>query len=196
MKARGTRGGILLSLEPGDVEATVVEALAAHEELLRENVSLEVGDRTPYELIKVIADAVTAAGGSLIDVRPPVSVIQSRGETVIVARTIRSGARVESSGSVVVLGDVNSGAEILANDDIIVVGVLRGLAHAGAAGNDKAVIWAERIMSPQLRIGAALAQAGGNDDAEPISGPEVAHLKDGAILIRPWNASLLDQRGV
>lgn len=174
----------------------MVEALAAHEELLRENVSLEVGDRTPYELIKVIADAVTAAGGSLIDVRPPVSVIQSRGETVIVARTIRSGARVESSGSVVVLGDVNSGAEILANDDIIVVGVLRGLAHAGAAGNDKAVIWAERIMSPQLRIGAALAQAGGNDDAEPISGPEVAHLKDGAILIRPWNASLLDQRGV
>lgn len=195
MKARGTRGGILLSLEPGDVEATVVGALEAHEELLRENVSLEVSERTPFELIEVIAKAVSAAGGKLIDVRPPVSVLQARGETVIVARTIRSGGRVESSGSVVVLGDVNSGAEIVANDDIIVVGVLRGLAHAGAAGNDKAVIWAERIMSPQLRIGAAVAQAGGKDDAEAIAGPEVAHLKEDAIVIRPWHANLVDQRG-
>ena len=72
------------------------------------------------------------------------------------------------------------------SDLIIVVGVLRGLAHAGAGGNEKAVIWAERILSPQLRIGGALAQAGG-DDAAAVAGPEVAHLKGGAIVIRPWN---------
>src|SRR5690606_17962623 len=93
----------------------------------------------------------------LTDVRPPVNKLQSRGETVIVARTVRSGGRIESTGSVVVLGDVNAGAEVLANDDIIVIGSLRGLAHAGAGGNEKAVIWAERILSPQLRIGGAVA---------------------------------------
>ena len=163
MKARGTRGGILLSLEPGDDLAGVSDALDAHGELLQEKVAVEITERTSLEML------------------------QARGETVIVARTIRSGGRVESTGSVVVLGDVNAGAEILANDDIIVVGSLRGLAHAGAGGNEKAVIWAERILSPQLRIGSAVAQAGATGDVENGKGPEVAHLKDGAIVIRPWN---------
>ncbi|NLG08846.1 MAG: septum site-determining protein MinC [Deinococcales bacterium] len=186
MKARGTRGGILLSLEPGDDAVGVGEALTAHAELLEGRVYLELADRTPFEVIQAVHERVAAAGGTLVDVRPPTAVVQARGETVIIARTVRSGARIESSGSVVVLGDVNAGAEILANDDIIVVGVLRGLAHAGAGGNEKAVIWAERILSPQLRIGGALAQAGG-DDAAAVAGPEVAHLKGGAIVIRPWN---------
>lgn len=185
MKARGTRGGILLSLEPGDDAEQVAEALTLHSELLTGKVSLELAERTSFELIQVVAERVAEAGGQFTDVRPPTAVIQARGETVIVARTVRSGARIESSGSVVVLGDVNSGAEILANDDIVVVGVLRGVAHAGASGNEKAVIWAERIMSPQLRIGGALAQSGGEES--DVKGPEVAHLKDGAILIRPWN---------
>ena len=185
MKARGTRGGILLSLEPGDDIAQVAESLDAHAELLEGRVSLELAERTPFDLVQVVAERVAAAGGELVDVRPPTAVIQARGETVIVARTVRSGGRIESSGSVVVLGDVNSGAEILANDDIIVVGMLRGLAHAGASGNEKAVIWAERILSPQLRIGGALAQSAG--DESEVKGPEVAHLRDGAIVIRPWN---------
>jgi septum site-determining protein MinC len=185
MKARGTRGGILLSLEPGDTAESVDLALEAHASLLTEKVSLELAERTPYQLVQVVAGRVSDAGGQLIDVRPPTAVIQARGETVIVARTVRSGGRVESSGSVVVLGDVNSGAEVIANDDIIVVGTLRGVAHAGAYGNDKAVIWAERILSPQLRIGGALAQAG--DDDSQATGPEVAHLKGDAIVIRPWS---------
>ncbi len=190
MKARGTRGGILLSLEVGDDVVGVSEALDAHRELLQEKVALEIGERTPFEVVQRVAEKVLAAGGTLTDVRPPTNVLQARGETVIVARTVRSGGRVESTGSVVVLGDVNAGAEILANDDIIVVGTLRGLAHAGAGGNDKAVIWAERIRSPQLRIGSALAQAGA-DDAEDDDGggPEVAYLKDDAIVIRPWHTN-------
>lgn len=187
MKARGTRGGILLSLEPGDDLDGVSDALDAHVELLQEKVAVEITERTSFELLEAITTKVESAGGRMTDVRPPTSVMQARGETVIVARTIRSGGRVESTGSVVVLGDVNAGAEILANDDIIVVGSLRGLAHAGAGGNEKAVIWAEKILSPQLRIGSALAQAGATMEAENGKGPEVAHLKDGAIVIRPWN---------
>src|SRR5690606_37120987 len=172
-------------------------ALAAHAELLQEKVAVELTERTPFRLLETIAEKVEDAGGTFTDVRPPTALLQARGETVIVARTIRSGGRVESTGSVVVLGDVNAGAEILANDDIIVVGSLRGLAHAGAGGNEKAVIWAEKILSPQLRIGGAVAQAasaegdptktagGQNGQAAQTKGPEVAHLKDGTIVIRP-----------
>ena len=117
MKARGTRGGILLSLEPGDDAAKVAEALADHAELLQEKVAVELTERTPFALLETIAEKVENAGGTFTDVRPPTALLQARGETVIVARTIRSGGRVESTGSVVVLGDVNAGAEILANDE-------------------------------------------------------------------------------
>ena len=185
MKARGTRGGILLSLEADDTPESVETALATHGELLSSRVAVEVTGRIDLDVIDLIRSKVEEAGGTLSDVRPPTTVMQARGETVIVSRTVRSGGRIESSGSVVILGDVNAGAEIIANDDIIVIGRLRGLAHAGAAGNDKAVIWAQHIQSPQLRIGNAVAQAG--DDSNPATGPEVAHLRDGQIVLRPWS---------
>ena len=186
MKARGIRGGILLSFEPDDDLQTVGAALEQHAELLEGKVSVEVTTRLAPDLLDAVRDAVREAGGTFADLRPPPAVAQARGETVILAKTVRSGGRVESSGSVVILGDVNAGAEILANDDIIVIGTLRGLAHAGAGGNDKAVIWAQRIRSPQLRIGSALAQAAGSDDRPP--GAEIAHLRDGQIVVRPWGS--------
>lgn len=192
MKARGIRGGILLSPEPGDTLDTVQAALVDHRDLLGGQVSVEVPSRLSGDIIEAIREAAEAAGGRLGDVRPPTnaglpaSAPPPRGETVILVRTtVRSGARIESSGSVVILGDVNAGAEILAADDIIVIGTLRGLAHAGAGGNAEAFIWAQQIRSPQLRIGPALAQSGG--DANRSDGPEVAHLKDGQIVLRPYS---------
>lgn len=186
MKARGIRGGILLSFEPDDDLQSVHAALRQHAELLEGKVSVEIATRLEPDLLDAVRDAVREVGGTFADVRPPTAVTQARGETVILAKTVRSGGRIESSGSVVILGDVNAGAEILANDDIIVIGTLRGLAHAGASGNDKAVIWAQRIRSPQLRIGSALAQAAVGDDRP--AGAEVAHLRDGQIVVRPWGS--------
>ena len=66
--------------------------------------------------------------------------------------SIRSGKRIEYEGSIVVLGDVNGGAEVIAADNVVVLGVLRGLAHAGARGNKKAVIAAASIDCKQIRI--------------------------------------------
>lgn len=184
MKARGIRGGILISFEPEDDLPSVRQALEEHRPLLEGKVSVEVGARLAPELLDAVRETVDEVGGTFADLRPVAAAQKPRGETVILARTVRSGGRVESRGSVVILGDVNAGAEILANDDIIVIGTLRGLAHAGAGGNDKAVIWAQRIASPQLRIGPALAQA--DDVDETDRGPEIAHLRDGQIVVRPW----------
>ena len=66
--------------------------------------------------------------------------------------SIRSGKRIEYEGSIVVLGDVNGGAEVIAADNVVILGVLRGLAHAGARGNKKAVIAAASIDCKQIRI--------------------------------------------
>lgn len=65
---------------------------------------------------------------------------------------LRSGQKIEFEGSIVIIGDVNAGAEVIAGDNIIVTGILRGLAHAGANGNKKAIIAANSIEGPQLRI--------------------------------------------
>ena len=65
---------------------------------------------------------------------------------------MRSGQKLESEGSLVILGDVNSGAEVMASDNIVVLGALRGLAHAGAKGNKQAIIAAGLIDTVQIRI--------------------------------------------
>ncbi len=66
--------------------------------------------------------------------------------------SLRSGQKLEFEGSLVIIGDVNSGAEVIASDNIVIVGALRGLAHAGAKGNKKAIIAANSIEGPQIRI--------------------------------------------
>lgn len=73
-------------------------------------------------------------------------------ETYFYKGGMRSGQKLEFDGSIVVLGDVNSGAEVIAGDNIVVLGTLRGLAHAGAKGNKKAIIASQKIECPQLRI--------------------------------------------
>lgn len=73
-------------------------------------------------------------------------------ETKFHKGALRSGQRIEFEGSLVILGDVNDGAEAIASENIVVLGALRGLAHAGAKGNNDAMIAASSIESQQIRI--------------------------------------------
>lgn len=72
--------------------------------------------------------------------------------TKVVEGSLRSGKKIEFAGTLVILGDVNAGAEVIAEEHIIILGTLRGLAHAGAKGNRKAIIAAEEIDAMQIRI--------------------------------------------
>ncbi len=79
-------------------------------------------------------------------------------ETKFYKSSLRSGQRIEFEGSVVILGDVNAGAEVIAEDNIVVLGSLRGMAHAGAKGNQQAIIASRIIDSPQIRIGSIIKE--------------------------------------
>lgn len=79
-------------------------------------------------------------------------------ETKFHKGSLRSGQKLEFEGSLVIIGDVNSGAEIIAEENIVVLGTLRGLAHSGAKGNKDAIIAAEKILSPQIRIADKIAE--------------------------------------
>ena len=73
-------------------------------------------------------------------------------ETKFHRGSLRSGQKIETEGSIVIIGDVNSGAEVIASDNIVVLGNLRGLAHAGAKGNKNAIIAAGMLDAVQIRI--------------------------------------------
>lgn len=90
----------------------------------------------------------------------------STSETKFHRGSLRSGQKIEEEGSIVILGDVNSGAEVVAADNIVVLGTLRGLAHAGAKGNTKAIIAAGKLDTVQLRIANIVKEI--NREEEPL----------------------------
>ncbi len=110
----------------------------------------------------------------------------NRDEAIIVRRTLRSGQRVHHAGSVVVLGDVNPGAEVIAGGDIIVLGALRGVAHAGALGEEDAVVVAFRLLPTQLRIAHFISRAPDDVDMPEPQGPEMALIRNNLITIHSY----------
>lgn len=104
---------------------------------------------------------------------------------LVVARTVRSGQKVIHPGSVVVIGDVNPGAQVIAGRDIIILGACRGVAHAGAYGDETATITANRIVATQLRIAGLIARA--PDELDKPSCIETARIKEGSVVIEPAN---------
>ena len=63
---------------------------------------------------------------------------------------------------------MNYGAEVIAGENIIVTGTLRGLAHAGANGNKKAIISANSIDCIQVRIANVVKEIDNTDIKLPF----------------------------
>lgn len=72
--------------------------------------------------------------------------------TKYIKQTIRSGQVINYEGNIVIIGDCHPGCEITAFGDITVWGILSGIAHAGAGGNQKAKVRALKMNAIQLRI--------------------------------------------
>lgn len=103
---------------------------------------------------------------------------------LILKETLRSGRSVYHEGHVVVIGDVNPGAEIVAGGDVIVWGRLRGLVHAGAMGNETAVICALELSPTQLRIADQIAIS--PDEKRGRAIPEQVAIRNGQIVAEMW----------
>lgn len=99
----------------------------------------------------------------------------------IINKTLRSGQKVEYDGDVVILGDVNPDAYIIASGSVVVMGALRGVVHAGANGDETAVIMALKLRPQQIRIGHYIARA--PDNIEEVNHPEIAFIEGDSIII-------------
>jgi septum site-determining protein MinC len=105
------------------------------------------------------------------------------GEATLIQRTLRSGFELTHPGHVTVIGDVNAGAQIIAGGNVVIWGRLRGMVHAGAEGDESAVVCALDLSPTQLRIAGHIAIPP-EERGQP--GPEIASVSDGKVVAEPW----------
>ena len=161
LKALLERRGLSLSLVLSESDTTRKSAAAL--EVATENISLP--------------EAPTPAVLETAPVNPE----ETGTHGVLFRRTLRSGRTIHSDGHVIVFGDVNPGAKVIATGDIVVWGKLRGYVHAGADGNESAIVCALDMNPSQLRI-ADFVVTSPPDKRKKIM-PEVALVRDNQIIV-------------
>ncbi|GAB4073300.1 septum site-determining protein MinC [Barrientosiimonas marina] len=77
----------------------------------------------------------------------------------ILNRIVRSGQVLENTGDLLLIGDVNPGGKVTSTGNVFIMGNLLGIAHAGANGDQDAVIAASYMRPNQLRIADYISRA-------------------------------------
>ncbi len=96
--------------------------------------------------------------------------------------TVRSGQEISVDTGIIIVGDINPGAKVIAKGNIFVIGQLKGFAHAGSGGEDKACIFALKMAPTQLRISKVIARSPDRFKEEDMV-PQIAFLEDNRIII-------------
>lgn len=131
-------------------------------------VSPEEFQRTPKQ-VEIVTDTIVK---SIIPVEA----------AVFHQGTLRSGQAIDMDTGVVIFGDVNPGAKVTAKGNIIVIGKLKGYAHAGSGGNDKACIVALSMQPTQVRISHHIARSPDRFD-EKDTQPMIALVEGDRIVM-------------
>ncbi len=177
--------GARLALDVGNQALKVTELAHLRDELSERGVSLwAVLSESPVtESTAQNLGLATRLGRSRAPIAQP-AIEKTPPDTALwVKGPLRSGTRLEHDGHVVIFGDVNPGAEVIATGNIVVWGRLRGLVHAGAHGDESAVVCALELVPTQLRIAGTIAIS---PKKRRKVQPEVARLVDGQIEAQVW----------
>lgn len=100
-----------------------------------------------------------------------------------VARIVRSGQVLEVPGDLLLIGDVNPGGQVVAGGNIYILGSLKGIAHAGAYGNERAIISASVMMPTQLRISHKISRSPDLYSDNERHEMECAYIENDQIII-------------
>lgn len=149
-------------------------------------------------LIKVITDnsditiayvfsTINSSSENLIDRLP----IDNNDKVCFHRANLRSGAKLEFDGHIVVIGDVNPGAVIRAKGSVIVIGHLNGNVYAGLGGEDSNFVGALFFNPIQVTIGMKTLSGIQKEilDSNRVnkSGKfKFAHIKNQDIIIEEW----------
>lgn len=159
-------------------------ALLAQHEMTLTSVSGTAGTQDAFAQVRAALPAPPPE--SLVAPPPPPPSDNAPTYALLIQRTLRSGQVCQYAGTVVVIGDVNPGAQIVAEGDVIVWGKLRGVVHAGAAGDARAIVGALILAPTQLRIGHLIARPPDAVDRRARALPEIARVRGEQIIVEPW----------
>lgn len=199
---KGTKNGILIYIKPQQdfeiVKQQLIEKIEKSKQFYEgakifdiQCYSLTVEQKKELEEImatKYKIYVLSQEERDILNNRQPVETIFTgivEGKTKFIKGTIRSGQNINYEGNIVILGDVNPGAQIIAYGNIMVMGSLRGVAHAGANGNNDACVAAFHLDPTQLRISDVITRAPDGDYEKPKI-PELARVKGDKIYIEPY----------
>jgi len=112
----------------------------------------------------------------------PLGLAHTESETAYYRGGLRSGQSIKFRGSVVIMGDVNPGSEVVAGGNVVVLGSLKGMAHAGAKGDNSCFVSALVLQPTQLRIGTFITyvKPAKKDEKKP---PSYAYVKDDQVFV-------------
>ncbi|MNO45072.1 Septum site-determining protein MinC [compost metagenome] len=149
------------------------------------HVDIKLGNRPVSEEDKeAVLDILKSQGNLLIR---SVEALEEPGDKdsealFMVSGMIRSGQVLHHDGNLLFLGDVNPGGSITCTGDIYILGALRGMAHAGVAGNQESIIAASLLSPTQLRIADVISRPP-DEWGTRESSMEFAYLSSGAMQI-------------
>ena len=117
---------------------------------------------------------------------------------------LRSGQVLECPTSVTLIGDVNPGARIVSTGNVVVLGALKGIACAGVDGDDSCFIFALDMQPIQLQIGRHIAKSPDKERgskrlfkkekaAPGAYVPQIALARGGTIYVEPMTKGCLDK---
>ena len=201
VKIKGTRSGLQLSFATGakfeDIKSNIVGKLEEGDNFFIRGTTVYIPKGTfPTEQMETLRRIFHRHGMLFRNEIPKPKPVVARPEQketkkpvpeedqlVVINRTVRSGQEIRTKGSVLICGNVNPGSQVIAGGSIDIRGVCRGLVHAGAMGNEKAVIIADRLMPVQIRIANLVARS--PDENEQVETPERASIRNNQIVIEP-----------
>ncbi|KUP06961.1 septum formation inhibitor [Bacillus coahuilensis m2-6] len=172
---KGTKDGLILHLSDtcsmDELVQELDQKLASHSKLETEtpllSVKIQTGNRYLTENQKediltivrhkrnLVVDEIT----SNVMTNEEANKLKEENHISSKVGVIRSGQVLEVPGDLLLIGDVNPGGTVLAGGNIYIMGALKGIAHAGYAGSNSAVIVASKMVPNQLRIATHVNRA-------------------------------------
>lgn len=178
--------GARLALEVGNIGLHAVELSTLRDRLSDQGISLWAvisSSHTTENTSQMLGLATRLPTARPEKESRPAAHAQPGEPAILVKKTLRSGVKVIYPGHVTVLGDVNPGAEIVAGGNVMIWGRLRGVIHAGAEGDETAIVAALSMAPTQLRIAGIVALI------EPGSfkqQPTFASVQNDQVILEPW----------
>jgi septum site-determining protein MinC len=193
---KGVKDGLVFLLDDSCAFEEIIQELQhklekTHQKILTGpiiHVYVKLGSRAATDQEKEQIRSIIGQKGNLLiqsiesQVIDPASMLTHIHDVQLVKGMVRSGQTMQKEGNILFLGDVNPGGEIISTGSIYIMGSLRGMAHAGAEGNDKAIIAASHLRPTQLRIATVISRP---PDEWGINEAfmEFAYVKDGKMEI-------------